>query len=692
LNAQRQKNIQKKLRRIHDFLRETGNSDRDLTKLLGSLAPIEVDSFYERISNFNLSPTAKEQREDNHNYIRPPPNILEFVTSDYYLGKSLRPIVNENIGLFPAWKDILIKDFDTHSRVHNCVITGALGTGKSYVSVALLLYKITLATLLKNPQAFFGGMSKSANMIYNIMSVTREAVRQTAFGDAMNFMSNSPYFLNELNYDPDKEYSKSIIPLRNNIFLTAGSRGWHILGRNVLGVLLDEGNFRLEANPDQQAYALYDTVRKRISGRFEKREGFLPAISIIASSAQDESSFTERVIRDIEKSGNPYLQNVYRLAVYQARRQELQLPDGGGRWFKVAYGLKNREPQILGGWFTEAGALLATEGAEELAPTGCKTELVPELYYAHFRRNARAATQDICGIAVGGSHRLFATMVEVERCLELSEAEGLANPVTGQLRFIPMSSEDNKQIWDYLHHPTFAIKVASRVQPKRHPNALRYAHLDLAETTKAGLSICHLVGAKKIDGVVASGKPFDEYRLVVEYDFILTITAGQIKSISFEKICKFFFWLKDLCNFRFGSVTADQFQSTMPLQILEAAGFKVDRLSIDKDKSVYTAWRSAVEDLRLRLYRSDELMDEIELLMEGEKRFDHPDFGSKDTADSAVGAYYGAINSDERTTLLTEANPSVHMLGGLGGSDPDKPIIEISLPSTTGRKIYPKAA
>ena len=56
------------------------------------------------------------------------------------------------------------------------------------------------------------------------------------------------------------------------------------------------------------------------------------------------------------------------------------------------------------------------------------------------------------------------------------------------------------------------------------------------------------------------------------------------------------------------------------------------------------------------------MLEEAEQLMEGDKKYDHPNLGSKDTADSAAGALYDAISSEERTALLTEANPSIRTI------------------------------
>lgn len=620
-------------------------------------------------------------------YVKKPPAIKQFVEDDYYLGRVLRH-QEDNEGLFPAWKQILVDDFDLDSHIHNIVVTGALGVGKTWLATVILLYRLCVCTFLRNPQNFFG-LSRGSRIVYNMLSITKAAVTETCFGDAMSFMAQSTYFTEVCKFDPDLQYTKMGIPMRcaledgrfPNIWLTAGSKGQHILGRNIVGVVLDEGNFRLEAEPDLAAYELYDQVRTRLKNRFQKVSGFLPAISIIASSASDESSFTEKVIKEIESSNDSKTEKVYRYSVYQIKRHALKLKPW---WFKVAYGLRNMEPFILDGYYNEDGT--SYTGADpppvlhEPPPPGARTELIPGDYHDAFRRNCTVQLQTLSGISTAGVHKLFPSMIDVERCLSLSEADGLVNP--NKMDIFPISMEDALNVWDYIDHKTFLTRVQSRIQPKRHPHAKRYAHLDMATQSKAGVSVCHLAGNQLVEGLVKDGEPFSEYRLIVEYDFILCITAGHSKPINFEKVQRFIFWLRDYCGFSFGKVTADQFQSTQGLQMLEARGFVTDLLSIDRNKDVYRAWRTGFEELRIRLYRHPEMLREAEQLLEMDKKYNHPPDGTKDVSDACSGAYYNAINSDEKSAYMVPQSAGIYTPGTVGGEPAiNTPTIEIPLPA-----------
>jgi hypothetical protein len=669
-------NVNKKTltEQVEDVLTQ-GLQSENIDAMLKSLSPYGRQVWEDMLSQFRQSGDSELLQQLNvADYAEKPPSMQDFLEDPYYLG-ALMVKSQDSEGLFPSWKEILCRDFNYDSAIHNCVITGSLGIGKTFVMVTILLYRVLIATLLRNPHNFFG-LTKGTKIIFNLLSVTKAAVIETAFGDAMNFMANSPYFTEECQYSPDNSYTNFRIPLKNAIWLTAGSKGQHLIGRNVIGVGLDEGNWRLEAEPDTKAYELYNEVRNRINNRFRKVAGFLPAISILASSAKDESSFTEVIIKEIEAVNDPGTQRVYRNSVYKIKRHTLQL---GPRWFRVAYGLKNIPPMILSGWYDEDGRETGTE-IHETPASGARTELVPEMYFQEFKRRPLNALRDVCGISTGGVNRWFATMVDFERCVELAERDGVVCPVKGGQEMLPLSMEDSMNLWDYLDHRVFCTMVQSQIIPKRHPYSLRYAHIDLATQNMAGLSICHLVGATLIENLLSKGIPFSEYRLIVEYDFILTIVAGQVKPISLEKIQNFLLWLNTKCGYNFGLVTFDQFQSEMSLQMLEARGFKVDKQSIDRNKDAYTNWRMAAEELRLRPYRHRHLMHEAENLLDTDKKVDHPPNGSKDTTDACAGSYNNAINSDEKVTMLSPNNPRIHTTHNLEGFVQEAPLVDIPLP------------
>jgi hypothetical protein len=665
----------------------------NVDELLATLSAHErqlLDEMAKEIRERGVSPQLEELWR--YDYTRKPPTIGEFVDDPYWLGQTTLP-THENIGLFPTWRKILIEDFDLDSRLHNVVITGSLGIGKTWNAVLIILYRVVLASLLRNPHNFVS-LSLGSRIIYVLMSVTRAQVADTAFGDAMNFMSRSPYFLEEMHFDPNSRYSGQVIDLGNNVQLNGGSKSQHIIGRNTLGIMMDEGNFRLEANPNLKAYKLYHEVRTRIKNRFQKVAGFLPAVSIIASSSSDESAFTEIVISEIQKKSDPKTEKVYSNAVYYMRNRKTWIQLGydkelaqqhanqyKNQWFRITYGLKNVSPTILRGWFDEDGKPIG-EVPHEPVPIGSKIEFIPEDYLSEYERDPVGSLQALSGISIGGSYKLFTSLVDMEWCIDQGEKMGLVNPCT--VDFVPLSEEDDREIWDFLDHNKFLIRQGGQIRPRRHPTALRFAHMDLATRTMAGVAICHMVGWKEIQDVVErrTGSVFAEQRLIVEYDFILTVRSGRTKPISFEKIQKFFIWLREKCGYTWGMITADTFQSFMQLQMLETRGFPTNSLSVDRTKAPYYAWRAGWEERRILSFRQEMMVNEAEKLIDGPKMVDHPtegDIVSKDTADAAAGAYFNCISNPPSATDSLD-NPALVPNTLIENMTSEKPPITIEVP------------
>ncbi|MCX6925660.1 MAG: hypothetical protein NT154_20980, partial [Verrucomicrobia bacterium] len=598
-------------------------------------------------------------------YVQVPPSIGQFLSDAYYLGQSLAG-VGDSPGLWPTWRGLLIQQFDLDSFIHNLVLTGAIGVGKTLALVALILFRICVCLHLRDPFGYFG-LARGSTMVFLLLSVSKDTLRATAWSRALRLMASSPFFRERCGYDPDQGHDSMKIPLQFvapelsgvHVTLCGGSKRQHLIGRDVLVVGMDESNSRLEADPQAAAYELFSDARVRMASRFQRHCGFMPGLSIVASSAGDESSFTEKIIKENEASADCRAQGVVRRAIYRMK-PDLKLKPW---WFKVAYGRPNDEPIVLRGAYSpEAHPLapppdcpFASDALHDPTPEGTATELIPGDFFEEFARHPRRALQQLSGISVGGTHRLFPTMADIERCLSLSILEGILDANRSQL--MPMSDEDDRHVWDYLNHRAFVTRVANGFEPRRHPARLRYVHLDLATTGKAGLTVCHLAGPASTEANPPPATDQLGRSFTVEFDFILTITGGRTRPIAFDKIKEFLVWLREMCGFRFGKVTADSYQSTYLLQTLEAQGFTTGPLSVDRDKSPYLALRAGFEAGRIRLYRQLEFMREAAQLLEMERKICHPSEGSKDTTDAAAGAYANAIGSEEIKILSISTLP-----------------------------------
>ncbi len=147
-----------------------------------------------------------------------------------------------------------------------------------------------------------------------------------------------------------------------------------------------------------------------------------------------------------------------------------------------------------------------------------------------------------------------------------------------------------------------------------------------------------------------------------------------MRPICYEKILRFLLWLRDLCGFRFGSVTADSHQSFQMLQTLEARGIRTGNLSVDRDKRAYLAWQGGFQERAIRLYRQSQLLKEAAELIETETKIDHPpNGGTKDTTDAASGAYLNAISSEEVRNLAAPRPSVIVGLSRFANASPEDP-------------------
>lgn len=592
-----------------------------------------------------------------------PPNIQEFLDEDYFLGTALRRSAS-NEGLWPGWREWLCEHASLGSFLHNLVLSGAIGIGKSTIMVTLVLYYIAKCACLRDPHLFYG-LSRGSPIDFLLLSLSQSTLRGTVWVTALRLMGSSPFFREHCGYDYKKNHSGLTLVLRINpaasneirLTLSGGSKCQHHMGRNVLGVGLDEGNFRLEADPQAYATELFLDLRARMASRFQALGSFMPGLSIVASSAGHESCFTERLIEDIENAVDPNAQLVVRQALYHLKPLKLR-----SWWFKVSYGIPNIEPAIATGCYNEAGQPIATPPgcpaelakSHEVLASCARWELVPGDFYKEFARSPRKALQQLSGIPLGGSNRLFPSMADIHRCLELSARDGV--PVPCQARILSVSDEDTRAIWDDLNHKAFVRRTgANSYEPIRHPQRLRYAHLDLANIGLAGIAICHLADAPPAPGESA-GLPVP--LLIVEYDFVLTLGPGRARPICFDKILQFICWLRYVCGYRFGLITADSFQSEHLLQTLHAKGFSTGPLSVDRDKRAYYAWQGGFQNHCIRFYRQEQLLKEAGELIETDRKIDHRPGGTKDTTDGAAGAYLNAIQSEETRYVATPQDPA----------------------------------
>lgn len=210
------------------------------------------------------------------------------------------------------------------------------------------------------------------------------------------------------------------------------------------------------------------------------------------------------------------------------------------------------------------------------------------------------------------------------------------NPFTSDVVTIGLS--DDLRLRDFFRPDLIPDNVLS---------APIFIHLDASLTgDRTGLSGVAIVGTKEVTTYGADvGEESVSEELLYQHVFTVGIQAPSDSEISLEKTRQFIYYLKEEVGLNIKMFSADGFQSRDTMQILSVKGYNTTYTSLDRTPDGYDGLRSAINDQRIILLKGCNLL--IEELSELERdnltrKYDHPNYGSKDSADSLAGAFLNA--------------------------------------------------
>jgi len=127
-----------------------------------------------------------------------PVSIREFLTDPELLGNTGR-IQNwqidsdEQCGIYRFWRRELNDLFDPSKHYQQWIVSAAIGSVKSFVSIIAILYKIYWLLCLRNPQQYCG-INQNSPITFGFFSATREIGRATEYAMLTSIMGDSPFF------------------------------------------------------------------------------------------------------------------------------------------------------------------------------------------------------------------------------------------------------------------------------------------------------------------------------------------------------------------------------------------------------------------------------------------------------------------------------------------------------------------
>lgn len=383
--------------------------------------------------------------------------------------------------------------------------------------------------------------------------------------------------------------------------------------------IMDEVSFAPGQNASYERSKImevYRNIKRRMESRFMV-EGKNYGMLFLVSSKATESSFLEAYIADQVKKGYP-------IYVVDQPLWVVKPAAYSGKKFKVAVGNKYVPSRVIPDDASE-------EYIESLKKQDYRVIDVPVEHRQAFDQDLDKALQDIAGISTSTVTKAFSVQ-RVEKCF----SETLENPFTNDIVTLGMS--DDLQLKDFF--------VPERI-PDEIRSAPNFLHLDASVSgDRTGLSSVAIIGARQVTRYGADVDSEEtSSELVYQQVFTIGIQAPSDSEISFEKTRQFIYYLRDEVGLNIKIVTTDGFQSVDTRQILSTKGFEVGYTSLDRTPDGYDGLRSAINDQRIVLLKGCKLLFEELTELERDnmtRKYDHPAYSSKDSADSLAGAFLDA--------------------------------------------------
>ena len=655
-------------------------SKADFSELLNNVKDIFSKDELEQIqlAYEQMVASGKQKAE----LIRPIMPIRQWLKDPYYVGPDV-----ENI--YPFWREKIAEIFESKDRINQVVLTGAIGTGKSTTAVLIILRVIYELSCYKHISALFNlfGVSRIA---FAYLSVTKEQAQNTGFALLIEWLDSIPYFKEKFKRKSGID-SMAIWP-EERLIITFGSVANHFIGMNLIGSILDEANFFSGRSKEDSDYTMNSKVANlytQIIARAESRfivNGINHSMSILVSSSTVASSFTEERIDKAKDDPHTF--------IVSPTLWEVKPWNYLGKKFPVFVGGDNLDPFVIK-TLDDINTILALkskepifnvslEDAYTMLPIDIKQKIimVPEEHRQSFQGDIIIALQDIAGYSVSAANKLFSSNAAYEKCVldtmhPFSRQEIILSTTNEQMQdgFLPIKA--------YLYN---GIQFGRT-------NMKRYMHLDLALTGDSlGISMCHISGWKSIykqdsnyniEDAYNTGLIDDEIKIpVIEYDFMLKINPPKKPNkIALSKVRDFIVYLRNEMGIKFEIITADQFQSAQLLQELDELGFNTGYLSVDRTPDAYLAFTNLVYEERVKFYDYEPFKKELfnVVYYPAKKKVDHTSIGSKDVADSVVGAAFNAIKSLDKTDTTEQSLVDIFVRSNTNAGSAHKNAVEDAL-------------
>jgi hypothetical protein len=564
--------------------------------------------------------------------------VEEFVLSSEYMG--------QRGTIWPGIIEALREVFNPERHYIEIVLTGAIGTGKTYLADLIQAYSVYLLLSYHSPQMEYD-MSPGESIYFVFQNRTLTLARKVTFGKFSGLVRSSKFFREK--FPPsDQITSELAFPKQIGCIPLAGS-DTAALGFNVMGGVIDECNFfaRVERSLHtrftgeeeyDQAENVYRTIIRRMKSRFQ-RFGSLPGKLCLVSASNYPGDFTDRKVKEAEDDPTIF---VYRKSQWDA----LPRDRFSGKKFLIELGNDYRRSRLIG----DAVDVVDPDSVIE----------VPIEYKKDFVRDIDAAVRDLAGMPTGVCQPFLSVREKVNEARERCWRDDRGNPY--QL-FI----KDRLQAgWIEQHilgpsEPGFEETVIRHLVDPRALERLQAVkvsppcavHLDLGLTSdNCGIGISRVIGMQPVSRRLyedADGKTVVETDVnapIYEVVGALAIEPpGGGGEIDIDLLLAIVLGIGTIIPIRYGSL--DSFESAWLLQAFRKRGMITGIISVDATPLPYLETKAGIYEARMVMPYSEILFRELVYLQRDRKsgKIDHPLGGSKDVADAVAASCWSLLKN-----------------------------------------------
>jgi len=536
--------------------------------------------------------------------------IEEWVKSPFFLG-------SEAETLYPYWADVLV-DFCS-GPFNEIILGGSLRSGKSHTALLLAIRKLyELSCYYPIPSMF--NLSSTSLVLFMYLSLSLTQANMLGLGRIRRMLDRIPYF--KKNFPRNTEVDSLIKFDDPALMMIGGSSLGHFKGSDLFFLIFDEANFAKGSVEMKfgNAVEIYRESSIRRKSTFSV-EGIENGIGVIVSSADTQTSFVEKHIKEVKNDPSVMIINAVAYEVQPSRYRNMGT-------FLVFEGDELVDPFLpeedvdssRNFWTVYKINPQAKFDISEYPPElQVKFRRVPNTFIQAFRKDIFGSLKDVCGIAVGQEGRFFSNRVKYNEAFPKGSED--QHPFTKETITVSYLDLDKIEYW---------FKKGVEFDP----NMIYFGGIDQSVVNDCtGIALGHIDPKNT--------------RFALHMDFFLQILPPKKPGkISPEKVADFFIWLKKEKDVRNLKMSQDWYAAPQTTQTFHLEGIDSEIFSVDRNWDAYRSFAGSILDGNVSGYNYTPFKEELfDLLQNNEtKKVDHPAGGSKDVTDAGTHVHSQALN------------------------------------------------